>query len=79
MLVDGYKGNKYHGFKSLEEAKAYMRKHGVLEYTLVGHPGDLSSKVAMGDRAYYAVANGREAEIIERSWYALRPSLLEIY
>ena len=41
--VHGYKNNKYRGFKSLEEAKAYMQNNNVSDYALVGHPEHLSS------------------------------------
>lgn len=76
MLVDGYKGNKYEGFKTLENAKAYMQENDISNYDMVGELGQFDLAVKMRDRRYYAVANGLETGIYESYWYVARCAAL---
>jgi viroplasmin and RNaseH domain-containing protein len=42
-----------------------MEENGVSEYALFGNIGHISSDIGLGDRVYYAVANGHKTGIYE--------------
>ncbi|CZR58255.1 uncharacterized protein PAC_08146 [Phialocephala subalpina] len=64
-LVTGFPKAKFRKFSTVLDAKAYMETQGLKEYVEIieGILGDASLK--RGERAYYAVANGRSPGIQE--------------
>jgi viroplasmin and RNaseH domain-containing protein len=64
-FTNGYKGNKYKGFQSLEDAKLYMEEHDIIDYCVISNLEELSSETMLGNRFYYAVANGQDKGIYE--------------
>jgi len=63
--VTGYSGALFQGFETLEEAQAYMVKEGVEQYKQEIKEGAGMTTSTRGQKAYYAVANGRHPGVQE--------------
>lgn len=64
-LITGFLNPGFCGFATLAEAEAYMKEKGVKDYKYEIKPGAGDTTPEIGQKAYYAVANGREPGIRE--------------
>lgn len=66
-MTSKFKGNKLKGFRTLEEAKAYMVQEKVAKYAIKLRDIPYSEEVCSSKiSGYYTVANGREPGIYKR-------------
>ena len=64
-LVNGFSNPEFHGFETLAEAEDYMDSEGVTFYQYQIKYGAGNTSPTKGEKAYYAVANGRTPGIQE--------------
>ncbi|RDW84780.1 hypothetical protein BP6252_02370 [Coleophoma cylindrospora] len=63
-LVTGYRNAQFQGFTTVAEAEMYLARREVKEYIRMIRPASTTS-FRRGEKAYYAVANGRSPGVHE--------------